>query len=114
MRAPQPLALEVAGLPVAPDVGLAFCNGTHAPAPEHAFGAAHCSIDVHVLRHIVPSHLYGVQSVDEPSGFVNVWSPSHDAAFFATHACVAVLHVNIARQSASESHDEPHVFPLHA
>jgi hypothetical protein len=63
--------------------------------------------------HIVPLHAYGAQSIDAPLGAVRVCpSIPHDAASFETQFDVAVLHVNIALQSASPLQAVPHTVPL--
>jgi hypothetical protein len=47
-----------------------------------------------------------------PSGATSVWSPSHAALVFGTHAWLA-LHVNFSAQSASVAHFVPHTSPAH-
>jgi hypothetical protein len=38
----------------------------------HSLGKTHWAMDSHVVRHDVPSHLYGVQSIVLPSGAISV------------------------------------------
>jgi hypothetical protein len=66
------------------------------------------------VRHAVPEHAYGAQSIVFPFGEVSVCMPLHEAASFDTHLPVIVLHVNIPSQSASLAHVEPHASPRQA
>ena len=62
---------------------------------------------------VVPSHLYGAQSVVVPSGARSVWSPSHDALVLGTQLLMPALsaHANFVAQSASLAHVVPQDAP---
>jgi hypothetical protein len=111
------MGLERAPITVQPhppdDVGPDAFAGTQCPSAPHSLGNAQSATDVQVVPHAVPEHLYGAQSSREPSGATSMWSPSHDAASRATQVPWAVSQRNIALQSASAAHADPHAVPLH-
>ena len=85
---------------------------TQWPFGSHTNGSAQSVTAPQLVLHVLPSQMYGAQSVRVPFGLVTVCCPSQLAP--DTHLPVVVSHLFPGMQSPFTLHATPQTLPLHA